>query len=73
MIEKPFGFSLESAGKLNAAITKIIPEKKIFRVDHYLGKEMIQNILSIRFGNSILSLCGITIILTISRLYQLKQ
>lgn len=53
MIEKPFGFSLESAGKLNAAITKIIPEKKIFRVDHYLGKEMIQNILSIRFGNSI--------------------
>lgn len=53
MIEKPFGSSLESARKLNEAITKIIPEKKIFRVDHYLGKEMIQNILSIRFGNSI--------------------
>ena len=53
MIEKPFGSSLESARKLNKSITKIIPEKKIFRVDHYLGKEMIQNILSIRFGNSI--------------------
>ncbi|MDQ2085195.1 glucose-6-phosphate dehydrogenase [Herbivorax sp. ANBcel31] len=53
MIEKPFGSSLESARKLNEAITKIIPEKKIFRVDHYLGKEMIQNILSMRFGNSI--------------------
>ncbi|TYQ16915.1 UNVERIFIED_CONTAM: glucose-6-phosphate 1-dehydrogenase [Acetivibrio alkalicellulosi] len=53
MIEKPFGYSLESARKLNEDITKIIPEKKIFRVDHYLGKDMIQNILSIRFGNSI--------------------
>lgn len=53
MIEKPFGSSLETARVLNKNISKLIPEEDIFRIDHYLGKEMIQNILAIRFGNSL--------------------
>jgi len=53
MIEKPFGSDLKTATKLNQSITELLPEDKIFRIDHYLGKEMIQNILSLRFGNSI--------------------
>jgi glucose-6-phosphate 1-dehydrogenase len=53
MIEKPFGSSLETARILNQNISKLIPEENIFRIDHYLGKEMIQNILAIRFGNSL--------------------
>ncbi|MBN2557516.1 MAG: glucose-6-phosphate dehydrogenase [Clostridia bacterium] len=53
MIEKPFGSDLETAWRLNQSISKMLPEDKIFRIDHYLGKEMIQNILSLRFGNSI--------------------
>jgi glucose-6-phosphate 1-dehydrogenase len=51
MIEKPFGTDLESAAQLNRSLTSCLPEERIFRVDHYLGKEMIQNILSLRFGN----------------------
>jgi len=53
MIEKPFGSSLKTARILNDNISKLIPEEDIFRIDHYLGKEMIQNILAIRFGNSL--------------------
>lgn len=53
MIEKPFGSDLLTATKLNENITELLHEDKIFRIDHYLGKEMIQNILSLRFGNSI--------------------
>lgn len=53
MIEKPFGSDLKTARQLNDNITKLLNEDKIFRIDHYLGKEMIQNILSLRFGNSI--------------------
>ena len=53
MIEKPFGSSLKTARTLNHNISKLIPEEDIFRIDHYLGKEMIQNILAIRFGNSL--------------------
>ena len=53
MIEKPFGSDLRSAKDLNEKITDVLSEDKIFRIDHYLGKEMIQNILSLRFGNSI--------------------
>ena len=44
---------LETARILNYNISKLIPEEDIFRIDHYLGKEMIQNILAIRFGNSL--------------------
>lgn len=53
MIEKPFGNNLKMAKELNAEILKVLPEEKIFRIDHYLGKEMIQNIIAIRFCNLI--------------------
>ncbi|MDR1522088.1 MAG: glucose-6-phosphate dehydrogenase [Streptococcaceae bacterium] len=51
IIEKPFGSNLKTATILNKEITKSFPEKDIFRIDHYLGKEMIQNISAVRFGN----------------------
>ncbi len=51
--EKPFGRDLESAKTLNRELLKIISERQIYRIDHYLGKETVQNILVFRFGNSI--------------------
>lgn len=53
IIEKPFGKSLESAKYLNTVLTDVFPEENIFRIDHYLGKEMLQNIMVIRFGNTV--------------------
>ena len=53
IIEKPFGHDLDSARALNLAVTKRLDESQIYRIDHYLGKETVQNILSFRFGNSI--------------------
>ena len=53
IIEKPFGTDLASARALNAKVTAILDESQIYRIDHYLGKETVQNILSFRFGNSI--------------------
>ncbi|MEN8905527.1 MAG: glucose-6-phosphate dehydrogenase, partial [Clostridiales bacterium] len=53
MVEKPFGSDLRSARILNEKITKVVPEKDIYRIDHYLGKEMFQNIFTVRFSNSI--------------------
>lgn len=53
MIEKPFGSSLKTAKLLNESISEVLHEEDIFRVDHYLGKEMIQNILTVRFANSL--------------------
>ena len=53
IIEKPFGHDLNSGRKLNADVTAILDEGQIYRIDHYLGKETVQNILSFRFGNSI--------------------
>lgn len=53
VIEKPFGHDLESAQKLNNTLSNIFSEKNIFRIDHYLGKEMIQNIMVIRLSNPI--------------------
>ncbi len=53
MIEKPFGYNLASAGELNAALAAVFDEKNIYRIDHYLGKEMLQNILVIRFANEV--------------------
>ena len=53
VIEKPFGRDLASAHALNNEITEILDESQIYRIDHYLGKETVQNILSFRFGNSI--------------------
>ncbi|WP_071131806.1 glucose-6-phosphate dehydrogenase [Enterococcus timonensis] len=51
VIEKPFGTDLKSAEQLNEEIRAVFPEKEIFRIDHYLGKEMIQNIAAVRFAN----------------------
>ena len=53
IIEKPFGRDLESARTLNALVARVLDESQIFRIDHYLGKETVQNILVFRFGNSI--------------------
>lgn len=51
--EKPFGSDLASAQQLNTNLLKLIKERQIYRIDHYLGKETVQNILVFRFGNSI--------------------
>ena len=52
VVEKPFGHDYESAKALNDEIGSVFPERDVFRIDHYLGKEMVQNILAVRFGNS---------------------
>ncbi len=54
IVEKPFGRSLASARELNRIALSVFPEKSIFRIDHYLGKEAIMNILYFRFANSFL-------------------
>jgi glucose-6-phosphate 1-dehydrogenase len=54
VIEKPFGTDLQSALELNKLLTGIFSESQIYRIDHYLGKETVQNILAFRFANSIL-------------------
>ena len=53
VLEKPFGHDLDSAHALNAVIRRHLDETQIFRIDHYLGKETVQNILSFRFANAI--------------------
>ena len=53
VIEKPFGHDLESARALNAKLLKVAEERQIYRIDHYLGKETVQNILAFRFANGI--------------------
>lgn len=53
IIEKPFGHDLESAGALQTEIAKHLDESQIYRIDHYLGKETVQNILVFRFANAI--------------------
>jgi glucose-6-phosphate 1-dehydrogenase len=53
VFEKPFGSDLESAKALNRQVRKVLREDQIYRIDHYLGKETVQNILVFRFGNGI--------------------
>lgn len=53
VVEKPFGHDLETALELSRHLTPIFPEDEIYRIDHYLGKETVQNILVFRFANSI--------------------
>jgi glucose-6-phosphate 1-dehydrogenase len=53
VIEKPFGRDLTSAGELNGRLQKCFHEEEIYRIDHYLGKETVQNIMAFRFGNGI--------------------
>ncbi|HJQ46346.1 MAG TPA: glucose-6-phosphate dehydrogenase [Amycolatopsis sp.] len=53
VIEKPFGHDLASARELNAIVNDVFPEDSVFRIDHYLGKETVQNILALRFANQL--------------------
>jgi glucose-6-phosphate 1-dehydrogenase len=53
VIEKPFGHNLASARELNDVVEAIFPQDSIFRIDHYLGKETVQNILALRFANQL--------------------
>jgi len=53
IVEKPFGHDLESARSLNKELAKVFEEKQVYRIDHYLGKETVQNLLAFRFANSI--------------------
>jgi glucose-6-phosphate 1-dehydrogenase len=53
IIEKPFGHDMKSAAVLNEALHEVVPEPRVFRIDHYLGKETVQNLLVFRFGNSL--------------------
>src|ERR1700743_1552653 len=54
IIEKPFGHDLETAKELNKLLSNIFDECQIYRIDHYLGKETVQNIMAFRFANSIM-------------------
>lgn len=54
VVEKPFGRDLESAQSLNAALQEVFPEDRIYRIDHYLGKEALLNLTYFRFGNRFL-------------------
>ena len=57
VVEKPFGH-LESAIALTETIHEFFDESHVFRIDHYLGKETVQNILVFRFGNAVYEPCG---------------
>jgi glucose-6-phosphate 1-dehydrogenase len=54
IVEKPFGHDLETARQLNAELKKVLSEKQIYRIDHYLGKETVQNVMVFRFSNNII-------------------
>ncbi len=53
IVEKPFGADLTSARRLNAELLRVAEEAQVFRIDHYLGKETVQNIMALRFGNGL--------------------
>src|SRR3954452_23114169 len=54
VVEKPFGRDLQSAEQLNATLHSVFPEERIFRIDHYLGKESVEDLLVFRFSNTLL-------------------
>ena len=53
VIEKPFGHNLQTARELNSVVESVFPPDSVFRIDHYLGKETVQNILALRFANQL--------------------
>ncbi|MFZ0381177.1 MAG: glucose-6-phosphate dehydrogenase [Solirubrobacteraceae bacterium] len=53
VIEKPFGYDLASARALNAQVLEVFDESQVFRIDHYLGKETVQNLMALRFANAL--------------------
>ena len=54
VIEKPFGYDFKSAGRLQSVVERHLREKQVYRIDHYLGKDTVNNILATRFSNIIL-------------------
>ncbi len=52
-LEKPLGYDMASSRQINDAVARVFPEHRIFRIDHYLGKETVQNLLALRFANSL--------------------
>lgn len=65
IVEKPFGYDLNSAIALNTELQQHFKEKQIFRIDHYLGKETVQNLLVTRFATVSTNPCGTVIILNV--------
>lgn len=55
IVEKPFGKDLVSSNELSKQLSQFYDEEEIYRIDHYLGKEMVQNIIALRFSNRIFS------------------
>ncbi|MGD7787123.1 glucose-6-phosphate dehydrogenase [Propionibacteriaceae bacterium Y1700] len=53
VIEKPFGHDLDSARELNRVVSQVFPPESVFRIDHYLGKETVQNLMALRFANQL--------------------
>ena len=53
MLEKPLGFDRESSSVINEEVAQYFNERQIYRIDHYLGKETVQNLLALRFANPI--------------------
>ncbi|WP_043527547.1 glucose-6-phosphate dehydrogenase [Litchfieldella xinjiangensis] len=51
VVEKPIGYDLESSKEINDAIGEVFPETRVYRIDHYLGKETVQNLIALRFAN----------------------
>lgn len=67
ILEKPFGENLAAAAALNKELEVFFGPEHIYRIDHYLGKEMVRNIQAIRFSNPILQTYGIPAILNLCR------
>ena len=55
IVEKPFGKDSDSSAKLSNHLSSLFKEEQLYRIDHYLGKEMVQNLMTLRFGNRIFS------------------
>ena len=55
VVEKPIGYDLESSKEINSKLLKHFTESQIYRIDHYLGKETVQNLIALRFANSLFS------------------
>ena len=55
IVEKPFGKDSESSATLSNHLSSLFKEEQLYRIDHYLGKEMVQNLMTLRFGNRIFS------------------
>jgi len=53
VLEKPIGHDLESSRRVNDAVARFFPESRVYRIDHYLGKETVQNLIALRFANSL--------------------